>query len=298
MKTLKTITLAVSLIAAPLISATATPFTPVIDEFWVVKNGVENFRDSFNDGVLPASEPEDGITTSGTTYTTQGAAGFTGESGGKLTMMPSLGSPTLITGVAADTFTGARRLRSTNPASSAHLGFGDSFEIHGLFDMSSIPEVTGQSFGIRASDRSLTNGANDVMQLSLGRSPITGDRGIRFAELDFIGDSNDTAGFISIESFLPSADQLELIISKAANTDVITASFFLYDSSGTILIGGNPDNVNNVTLQTLNLYNGENYTRPQFFATDTGVPIPAPASALIFALGLAALGLARRKGTI
>ena len=43
-------------------AAHATPFQPAIDEFWIVKNGNEIFRDSFSDGVLPPSGP-DGATT-------------------------------------------------------------------------------------------------------------------------------------------------------------------------------------------------------------------------------------------
>jgi len=291
MKTLQTLSLLSALVILPMAPTAAMPFNPVIDEFWVVKNGVENFRDSFNDGAVPASGPEDGITTSGNTYSVAGGGGFTGEAGGKLTMTPALGTPTLITGSTADTFTGARRLRSTNPASSAHLGFGDSFEIRGLFDLTSLPSVTGQSFGIRASDRSATNTGNDVMQVHVVKSSISGNTGVRYAEVDFIADTSTTEGFFDIEAFLPSASQIELVISKEANTDEVMASFLLYDLSSTVLLG--------VTLgtigQPLSIYDGEDYTRPQFFATDTGIPVPEPANILIFAVGLAGLGFARRR---
>jgi hypothetical protein len=209
-------------------------------------------------------------------------------------MTPSLGSPTLITGSTADTFVGARRLRSTNSGSSAHLGFGDSFEIHGLFDLTSIPTVSGQSFGIRASDRSSTNGASDVAQLQVVKSSISGDVGVRFADLDFIADTSETAGFFSIESFLATAVQVELIISKAANTDVVDASFILYDAGSSVLLNQTLDNINNTTLQAVDLYNGEDYTRPQFFATDTGVNIPEPGTLAVFSLSLLGLGYLRR----
>ncbi len=292
--TLISAVLAVSLFSA---SLSAMPFAPVIDEFWVVKNGSENFRDSFSDGNLPASGPEDGITTSGNTYSVQGSAGFTSESGGKLTMTPSLGTPTLITGSTADTFMGARRIRSTDSGSSAHLGSGDSFEIHGLFDLTSIPMVSGQQFGIRASDRSSTNGASDVAQLTVIKSSISGNVGIRFGDLDFVADTSETAGFLSIESFLATAVQVELIISKEASTDIVDASFILYDATSAIIHSATLDNINNVTLQAVDLYNGEDYTRPQFMATDTGVNIPEPGSLAVFSLGLLGLGYLRRRKT-
>jgi hypothetical protein len=297
MKSIKSLALISALAISPMLSASAVamPFTPVIDEFWTVKNGVENYRDSFSDGVLPPSGPDDGITTSGNTYTVQGSGGFTSEVGGKLTMTPALGTPTLITGSTADTFVGARRQRSTNPVSSAFLGFGDSFEIHGLFDLSAVPTVSGQQFGIRASDRSGTNGASDVAQLSVIKSSISGNTGIRFADLDFIADTSETAGFLSIESFLATAVQIELIISKQASSDLVDASFILYDAANSVIHTASLDNINNTTGFAVDLYNGEDYTRSQFFATDTGVPIPEPGALLIFGLGLAGLGFARSR---
>ena len=46
------------LIAATSAPAFAIPFTPQLDEFWIVKDGTEIFRDSFNDGALPPSGPD------------------------------------------------------------------------------------------------------------------------------------------------------------------------------------------------------------------------------------------------
>ena len=53
--------------------ASAAPFTPVIDEFWIVRNGTEIFRDSFSDGIVPASGPD-----GATTYFTAAQAGLAG----------------------------------------------------------------------------------------------------------------------------------------------------------------------------------------------------------------------------
>ena len=277
--------------------ASAAPFLPVLDEFWIMKgdNGgasVETFRDSFNDGVLPPSGPQDGAPSGNPdTYTMSGSAGFVSETGGKLTMNPSLGTATQITGTFADTFTGATKLRSTNTGNTNSLEFADSFSIHGLYDLSNLPTVSGQSFGIRTRDRSSTNVGNDVMSLTVSKSSVTGNIGVRLGELDFIADTSELVDFISIQSFLATAVQIELIISKQASSDLIDASFILYDAGSSVIHSASLDTINNVTGQAIAIYNGEDYTRAQFQATDTGVPIsvPEPAGLACSALALPVL---------
>lgn len=85
------------LIAATAGSALAVPYTPVLDEFWIMKNSAEIYRDSFTDGVPPPSGPDDGLFNSDT-YSVIGPGGITGESLGKLTMTPLNGTPTGISG--------------------------------------------------------------------------------------------------------------------------------------------------------------------------------------------------------
>ncbi len=295
MKHLKAITLISALAFTSMLSAqvAAMPFNPVMDEFWIVKNGSELFRDSFSDGLLPPNGPDGAATYSNSPQA--GTGGFTGESNGKLTMTPALGAQTLITGTVADTFTGGLRLASTNPASSNGLAITDDIEIHGLFDLTSLPGVSGQQFGIRLTDRSTGNTGDDVIQLSVIKSSVSGNIGVRLAELDFVADTSQTADFDSISSLLPSASQIELVITKAAGTNIIGASYTLLNAFNVSVGGGVLDNINNVTLGALSVYNGENFTRAQFFSTDTGVPIPAPAPFATLLIGLAGLGYARRK---
>ena len=281
-----------AIVMAGLLSSTAqaTPFQPVMDEFWIVKNGSELFRDSFNDGFLPPTGP-DGATTYFNSAQA-GLGGMTTETGGKLTITPSLGAQTLITGTSADTFTGGTR---ANRGGLNSLSISDSVEIHGLFDLSSLPTITGQQFGIRFTDRDSNNTGDDIIQLSVVKSGVSGDIGVRFAELDFVADTSETAGFMSISSLLPSAFQIELILTKAAGSNIIEASYNLVDSFNVSVGGGALDNINNVTLSALSIYNGEGYTRGQFFATDTNVPVPEPGVLGSMLVGLVGLGLARWK---
>lgn len=273
-------------------AAGATTFQPVLDEFWVLKNGTEIFRDSFEDGVLPPSGPDGPITYSNVPGA--GLAGMTSESGGKLTMTPALGAPTLISGAFADTFTGGLRRASTAPANPAFLGQSDSFEIHGLFDLFALPAITGQAFGIRTTDRAGPGTGNDVAQLFVGVSAMTGEIGVALNELDFIADTRQPVDFVSIQAVLASAAQVELIISKAVDASTIGASYSVLDGSMGVLQSGNLDTINNVTGFPISIYNGEQFTRPQFFSADTGVQIPEPATLTILAFGLASFGFARR----
>ena len=120
---------AAALIAA---SADATPFQPVIDEFWITKNlttaGLpdEIFRDSFNDGIVPPDGPDGAAT-----YFVRGPLGMASETvgtsdEGKLTMDPSLGVAQLSPEGNVNIRTAARRIASPNPASDQFLGFDDS----------------------------------------------------------------------------------------------------------------------------------------------------------------------------
>jgi len=55
-------------------TAKAAPFQAVMDEFVIIKDTAQLFRDSFTDGVLPPSGPA-----GASTYNVNGAGGFTTE---------------------------------------------------------------------------------------------------------------------------------------------------------------------------------------------------------------------------
>jgi len=242
------------------IATTSGPaFTPVIGEFWIVKNGVEIFRDSFNDGVPPPSGPD-----GADTYAVSGPTGMTNESGGKLTMVPALGAPVAITGPAADVATIAPRARGTDPASSNFLGQASSFEIHALYDMSNLPASPGQTFQLRATDRALGlgNQGNNTYSLNVAFNPPTGGIVVVLRLLNFAA---NTAMTIDSASIQDSADQIELVFTKAAGSAQLAASYKLY-------LAGSPLASGALGIDTpLSIYLGEGYIRGEFGSTDRAV---------------------------
>jgi hypothetical protein len=275
------------LIAASTGSVFATPFTPVLDELWIEKDGTEIFRDSFADGTPPPSGPD-----GSTTYSMFGPGGITSETGDKLTMTPSLGDITVITAAKADVSTAGLRILSTNPANNNFLGQDSAFEIHGLYDMSNLPMIPGQSFGIRAIDRALgiDNKGDNTLYLLVGIHPVTLDLVVTLRLVDFENDSTSVLGSDVIESLVSGADQIELILSKVAGSSLVSASYSIYDTDGIELGLG----TGNLAEAQGTIYIGEDYIRAQFISTDR-IPVPEPTTLALMGLGLAGIGYRRQR---
>lgn len=80
-------------------------YLPVIDEFWIVEKGAALFRDSINGTGLPPAGPDGAATDSVT--------------GGKLTIIPGFGTPTIVSGGPADYATNATGRPAPIPLATA-----------------------------------------------------------------------------------------------------------------------------------------------------------------------------------
>ena len=275
--------LAASLLAIGPRPAAASGFNPVLDEFWIDKNGSELFRDSFTDGNPPPSGPDDGLGSppATDTYFGGGFGGFS-ESGGKLTIDPSLGSPCVPVTSCGGISDAIRRFGGTTTSPNA-LQFADSFEIHGLYDISNpsltLPSLPGESFDIRATDRNVQGGNNNDRAGLKVVAAGSGMVNIIFQQSDF---STPTPTFTNVGSSGPLnlslASTLELILSKAANSSDVFASY--------IIDGNGIQNIGNLST-FITIYHGEDLTRAEFYATSA---TPLPGALPLFLSGGGVLG--------
>lgn len=271
----------------------ASAYNITIDQFYIEKNGNQYVDDTFSDNIAPpSSESVFGNGTFPVSYSTIG--GWT-EAGGKANANSVNGSNSnsIVSGNPL-TLSRARVDSNIDPNNlSIGLKNDDAFEVRGLFDLSSTLDQPG-SYGIRIGDSlGRSNFGNDRSQLSVRRT-TSGDFRVSFADIDLTGGTITNLDFDTLQS---GHDQILLVLTRATPSSGITASY-AYVDGGSIDIGDSGA-LAGLTFETLDgvstAFDGETFTRAEFFASENPVQVNAPGMVAIFGLALAGLGVSRRR---
>lgn len=263
------------------VPANAAIFT--IDNFKINRaNGNLVFEDTFSDGAPPPSAPNFTNGNPGL-YSVVGVTGP--EAGGKLNLNTALGAPSNAVGRSGqNSVIDARLLTNIDPINMRN-GFkvGNDFIVSSLFDLSVLPTLRREGFGIRLSDGGLTPTSNDILDLMI-RLNAGGNLVVDFRRLDVTADFVTIIDSVALEL---GHQQILLELSKLnAATKTITASFAYVDGG---VVGSSF-----VFANTADIFNGENVTRASFRAQ---TPIPIPPTLYLSLVGLAGMIWMRKRGS-
>ncbi len=265
-----------------------------VDEFFIEKGvttatRAEIFRDSFDDGILPPSGPD-----GGSTYNVRGN-GFIAENtggNGRLNIDTSLGDVSSVN--SASLFSRIRRLSSSNSSSPDALTAASSWAVHGIFDLSTLPQ-NDERLGLRLEDFGLgTPSGNDRLNLQVNRD----DQGVllvRYFGSNFNGVASELFDAVELQTLLDTfstADQIQLSLLNDENSSLVGAEFSLL-SSGSIVFSQSLDNVGDTTGLAAAVFSDDTVTRAAVIASEITV-VSVPGSLGLFVFGLAGLGALRR----
>lgn len=232
-----------------------------MDSFRVVRNGQLFFEDQFDFGDPPPDVTgHGGVSLAG--YATNGPVQ---EVGGRLLLSSESAGGAVGAGTDASFVVNA--VTHTTSIDSADLVTGlksdDNVTIEGTFDLSNLPDSPFESFGIRFMDRVL-GGANpqagdDVVEIRVVASE-TNRVGIVMTTRDF---TTDTSALLQSIPLNPPAGADQITLRLSYNPSGIVSGSFDYLDAGVIV--GHQD-----FTATEQIFNGESWTRPQFFAWAPG----------------------------
>lgn len=280
------IALAVAGLSLASLAVPASALVVELDSFTVMKNGAMIFQDQFDDGLRPPAASEF------VRYLfTQGIGT---EAGNVLQLTPStapitsnaLGNPSQTARAALDT--------NVDPTNLVH-GLKSSamtFSVTTVYNF--VAPAQGENYGVRLADRTSTGALNtngpagdDVVDLHVFRNSA-GDTAVRLREQDFVANTIETRQSITLSAaMLAGVDQISLTLARNdPNSSVISASFALLDS-GMVLSSTS-------FTATSSIFSNENWTRPEFLASQPAIPEPETYAMMLVGLGLVGLHLRRR----
>jgi hypothetical protein len=258
-----------------------------IDQFTVTRvNGgvpVPLVNDTFADGILPPKGP-DGITD---VYLIAGSPWpAASESGGKL----ALTSDGAALAVDADgrllLTQRARFATDTTLGGNAGLRDDGVFSVRGIFDLDA-PTAIWQGYGIKLTDTTLGNAGDDTLELLVRRNEAS-QVVVQLARSDFAGGTWTVLEEHAVDS--GRGDQIQLLLAKLNSTSRAVNASFIY------LSAGSPVGAATVFSSAPLIFNGEDYTRAEFKATEAAA-VPEPGAVLLLAVGLSMLAGAARLGS-
>jgi hypothetical protein len=178
--------------------------------------------------------------------------------------------------------------QSTPETASRGLKLNHSFAVSAIFDLVTPPKADGfDSYGLRLADFNNRgpDGWNDVLDLQIFHSrSASGMPALLLVERDFNLGSRNTLAQLRLDPSL--GDEIELFFNKATVDDPTVQAGYRYLKDGAAV------GERQTFGAAATLFDGEVFTRPGFFAVSQ---VPEPASALLLAGGLLAVGAAGRR---